>query len=323
MDARWKGATFEQALACAIPEGIELDTYACATVSALLAGYYDYYGAKDNYVSKIYPEKVFKSLIPLTQGWTAEGKIDGVGRLRDGRSVLIEAKTTSQSLLDGSDYWLRLRYNLQVLQYVTEARKAGWDIAEIIYDVTRKPAIRPKAVDDLDENGLKIVVDSLGRRIFNKNGKPRQSMGNDENGLPLLVQSHIETPDEYCDRLWADTIARPTFYFGRREVPVLDSDLEDFEKQRWTIIGMIENLRLGENIITAGTPPLVVDREASAWPRNVGEHCKYCAYSSFCLQNIDPMQGGNLPAGFTIQEFNPELYDTTEQESEPDAAAAV
>ena len=47
------------------------------------------------------------------------------------------------------------------------AGKLGYDISMVYYDVCRKPAIRPyKSVNELDEQGRKIIVDSSGKRVF-------------------------------------------------------------------------------------------------------------------------------------------------------------
>jgi hypothetical protein len=320
MEARWKGATYEDALLMAIPEGIDLDDYACATLAGLLAGYYDYYGPKET-VGKLEPEIQFDEPISEAGAFTMQGKIDGLGSLKDGRSVLIEAKTTGDQISPDSDYWLRLRFNLQVYQYVDAARKMGWDISEVIYDVTRKPSIKPKEVFDLDKNKLKIVIDSQGKRIYGTKkvevtigkgkkarkekqvvedrDKPRQS-GDKEKGW--TVKSHIETPDEFSERLWRDTLYRPDFYFVRREVPIIDSELQQFYNQRKALCGVVEHYREQQQ-----TP---FDQEA--WPRNVSSNsCDFCAYKSFCLLNIT-VDINQPPQGYSIKGFNPELEQVVE-----------
>lgn len=301
MDARWSGATYDEALAIAIPEGIDLDAYACATIAGLLAGYYDYYGKREK-AGKIHPEVQFDSEIEGTD-FRSQGKMDGLGSLKDGRSVLVEAKTTGSPIDPGSDYWLRLRFNIQVLHYVSEARKLGWELAEAFYDVTRKPQIEPKQVCDLDKDGLKIVLDKNGRRVFGKNDKPRQS-GDEEQGW--TVKTHIETPDEFGDRLWKDIGERPEFYFKRHEIPIIDQEVEDFERQRFEMVNMITHFRSQEwGKLTKG-------RDPQAWPRNVSvDTCNWCDYKNFCLQNIS-VDLNRPPQGFSIQPFNQELEPTVE-----------
>lgn len=290
MEARWKDADYEQALAAAIPEGIELDNYSCSTIAALLAGYYDFYGSNET-CAEIQPEQQF--CYDVGNGFTAEGKLDGIGTLRDSRQAIVESKTTGDSVSDGSDYWLRLLFDMQCLQYIHAARQAGWDISVLIYDVVRKPSIRPKTIVDQTKT------------------KKREKI------------EHFETPDEYCDRLYLDTKARPEFYFARREVPIIDQQIESFIRQREAIANLILSLRKEEVMIVKGIEAEKYYRDPEAWPRNVSENtCKFCSFKSFCLANID-IDIRNPPAGFSIKPFNPELdqYDTTETTDATSSAA--
>ena len=321
MEERWKGKSYDEALAAALPEAIELTAYDCSVLAALLAGYYDHYG-KIERVAKMSPEIQFD--IELEDGFRGRGKIDGLGSLKNGRSVLVEAKTTGDSIEPDSDYWLRLRFNMQVYQYADAAIKNGWDLTEVIYDVVRKPSIRPREVYDLDKLGRKIVVDAQGKRIYatkkievtigkgkkarkekqevEDTNNPRQS-GDKSKGWDL--KSHVETPDEFCDRLWKDTLARPNFYYCRKEVPILDSEIDQFIRQRSALVKLIQHYRSQENCN-------VGDRDPEAWPRNVSTNtCDFCKFKSFCLQNISP-DFNCLPEGFSVQPFNPEL-DPVEQ----------
>jgi hypothetical protein len=254
--------------------------------------------------------------------------MDCIGRRNDKRSVIIECKTTGDSIDAASEYWLRLNFNLQLFQYYVAATLNGWKISEVLYDVTRKPSIRPKQIIDLDEKGLKIVKDKDGNRVYDvktvrtvvkskskkvKDGivlsevkTPRQS-ASESNGW--TVSAHLETPDEFCDRLWKDTKARPEFYFRRREVAILDSDVRQFELQRAAYIKMILALRKNERGL---------EHPEDAHPRNVSTNtCRGCEYKSFCLMNVR-VDINNPPQGFAIQPLNPELkddYDTTENEN--------
>jgi hypothetical protein len=295
MESRWNGADYDGALAAALPEGCGFDEYTMATISGLLAAYYEIYGATETF-GQMTPEVQFRS--ELGDGvFTCEGKIDGLGILNDGREALIESKTTSDSIAPDSDYWLRLAFNLQIYQYVCEARKLGHDLATCYYDVTRKPMIQPKQIPTLDENAKKIVIDSAGVRQFRKDGVTPLESANTEKGF--VVQSALETPEQFCDRLYTDCLARPDFYFVRKEVPIIDQQIDSFEKQRLAISKIIRSIRASETRIDA--------RDPEAWPRNVSEHtCDFCQFKSFCLQNIS-VDIPTPPEGFTVQPFNPEL----------------
>ncbi len=251
MEARWTGATYEDALSRALDTAKDFDEATVATISGLLAGYFNRW--TDDPVKELHPEVEFRYPLAGSRSFDCAGKIDGLGVLHDGRLALVEHKTTSTDVGPDSDYWIRLRANPQVMQYILAARALGWDVAVVLYDVTRKPSIRVK---------------------------------------------QNETPEDYAERLAEDCRTRPEFYFARREVPILEDDLEEFTVQRLELSRMILGLKSASRRAR---------RPEHGWPRHLTEmHCKLCDYSSFCLQNIvpDPAQP---PAGFRVGRINPEL----------------
>jgi len=268
-----------------------LDELQVATLTGLLTGYYKVYS--NDPIKELKPEQEFRFSLAGSRTFDVAGKIDGLGTHEDGRPLMLEHKTTSDSVEPASDYWLRLRCNNQIMQYVRAARLCGLPVEIILYDVCRKPQIKPKLIPVLDESGRKIVLDAAGNRVMKKDGTPRESAGDG-----MIVQSRTETAEEYGQRLTEDTVARPEFYFARREVPVLDQDLEEFVIQRLELSRMILQLRRASRRTA---------KPHQAWPRNCsGMTCQFCEYSSFCLQNIS-VDPANPPAGFTVGDKNPEL----------------
>jgi hypothetical protein len=292
MEARATGATIEAAFEKALVGKIELDELQVATLSGMLAGYYAAYAV--DIIQSVHPEVEFRIPLAGSRSFEAAGKIDGLGVLTDGRLVLIEHKTTGDQIEPDSEYWLRLRGNIQIMQYVLAARALGWDIQTVLYDVARKPAIRPKQIPSLDAEGRKIVLDAQGNRVMKKDGTPRES-GDTVAGW--TVQTTLETPEDFGDRLAADTRERPEFYFARREVPVMDDDLHEFEVQRLVIARQILCCR-GEARRAA--------KPEHGWPRNVGDACSWCDFAGFCLQN-GTIDTAHPPAGFRISATSPEL----------------
>jgi hypothetical protein len=293
MEARWQGLGFEAALEAAV-KGMSFEEVQIATLSGLLAGYYRRYELE--IVKELQPEVEFRHPIEGSRSFDSAGKIDGLGVLHDGRLVLMEHKTTSDSVDTGSDFWLRLRLNQQVMQYVVAARALGWDVQLILYDVTKKPSISPlSAIPVLDEHGLRIVRGPGGERVFKKDGSPRET-ADKEKGFTL--ETRPESAEQYGDRLAADTQERPDFYYARREVPVLDQDLEEFKVQRYELSKLILALRQAERRTSL--------RE-QAWPRNVnGMSCQGCEFSGFCLQGVHA-DGEHVPAGFRAGSAHSEL----------------
>ena len=260
-EARWRGADYQTALATAVPEQTKFEPIDLATFSALLAGYYRHYeheAGTDTLVKELNPEVEFCLPLAKSRTFRVAGKMDGLAVLHDGRLALKEDKTTKDSVAPDSDYWLRLRFNPQLLQYILAARTLGWDVATVVYDVVRKPAIRPKQI-------------------------PKQD--------------RVETPQEFAQRLFEDTIARPDFYFARREVPILEDNLDEFREHREVIAQTILHNRRSETRFA---------KPERAWMRNVSERtCNFCPYQ-FCLHNIG-VDLATPPAGFRVGDPHPEL----------------
>jgi len=170
------------------------------------------------------------------------GVIDGI---TENPCWVVERKTTASDISEQSDYWTRLRGDRQVQIYVMGARSIGFDPESVIYDVARKPAIR---------------------------------------------QKQTETVDEYADRLLADTRERPDFYFSRREIPIIESDINRVYAELEQTASDISHRR-----------------KCGIWQRNVTERtCPGCEFSGPCLSGvkIDP---ASPPAGFTVGSIFPEL----------------
>jgi hypothetical protein len=115
---------------------------------------------------------------------------------------------------------------------------------------------------------------------------------------PGIRQKQTETVEAYGERLAADARTRADFYFARREVPILDQDVAEFEVQRLELSRLILALRAASRR---------AQRPEQAWPRNCGAMtCRFCEFEGFCMQNIgvDP---AFPPAGFRVGPVHEEL----------------
>lgn len=137
------------------------------TVRQLLAGHFWRYGQDD--LTFVEVERRFD--IPLvnpdtnalSRTFTLAGKIDGIVRLPDGRLAVLEYKTAGEDIGTDSEYWLRLRCDPQISQYVLAARAVGHDVATVLYDVTRKPTIRLRKNESSEEYAARLLAD-IGER---------------------------------------------------------------------------------------------------------------------------------------------------------------
>lgn len=213
------------------------------------------------------------------------GKIDRIWSIADeeniSKIVVGETKTTSEDIEPESDYWTRLRRDHQISGYVLAAQKLGYRVDTVLYDVIKKPTIKPKQIPLLDDQGQKQVFDPAGNRIFNKsNGKPRQTASLEDN---WVIKTRPETTDEYGARVFSEMGADPDRWFARKEIPRLIGDLDEFQEELWM---QAEEMR--------------ERRTKGRWFRNTSA-CKtfnsLCEYNDIC----DTWKlGSPLPLGFQI-----------------------
>jgi len=264
------------------------------TVECLVAGYA--WRWKNQPLETLEVEQTFDLPVinPETQAqstcWTMRGKIDGVVRLEDGREAIIEHKIISQDIAPESDFWRRLQLDSQISLYVWAARHRFPEISTVLYDVVRKPTIRPATVPLMDNDGLKVVLDSSGERVYGKTGKPRQT-GSTADGY--VLQSRQQTPDEWAEKLMDDIARRPEFYFQRHEIARLDSDLQEMQEEVWDIQ---KTMRDAQN--------------RDRWYKTVAmDSCTWCAFFGLCSSRYEPVEG-EAPDGFQfVTTLHPELEE--------------
>lgn len=297
----WQGP--EQALSDALaaiqanaPKA-EADAYVQSVAQAMIEGYHDRW--KDDGMEVLAVEQHYQ--IPLvnpdTQGisrtWQLAGKIDGIVRTSDGKVRVIEHKTTSDILDPESRYWTKLAIDGQVSGYYMGAKALGYEVEGCVYDVLRKPALRPTQVPVLDEDGQKIVLDANGERVKTAKGTWRQT---GDTALGYALQVRPETPEELYARLKADIAAQPDRYFRRQEVPRLEADLVEYLGDMWAV---------GREIAEA--------QNNGRWPKNPRSCDNYgtCPYFEVCAgrESIDN------PHVFRRGPTHPELQATPNQET--------
>ena len=115
----------------------------------------------------------------------------------------------------------------------------------------------------------------------------RQS-GDAAKGWTMQVRS--ETPTEFAARLSEDIAGRPEFYFARKEIPRLSSDIEEFRAELWQQQQAIREAQ-----------------KNGRWYRNPAQCCTMgrCSYLDICHAGI---HADAPPAGFIrVENVHPEL----------------
>ena len=259
----------------------------CVTVQCLVHGYA--YAWSSASLEIIESEKTFSLPIinpetgSASRTFTQAGKRDRIAKLDDGRLALMETKFVSDDLADDSDYWRMLSINQQLSKYILAARADGIDVQTTIQDVIRKPTIKPCDQPELDEHGLVVVRDATGQRVKKKDGHWRLTADEDKG---FTIRKYPMTADQWRAKLSADISADPAKYFARREIPRLDSDLDEYRHELWYIADAIR-----------------LCRNSGRWFRNSGS-CKrfnsLCPYYPLCAGIISTTNG--IPEGFRLAE---------------------
>jgi hypothetical protein len=196
------------------------DEYTAMTLKALFEGYRNRWEEYDrNTYEAICTERAFKAPLmnPETGGisktFHLAGKIDALAKEKaTGKVVIVEHKTTGQDIGPGSDYWRKLPIDGQVSGYYVGAEAIDYPASKCLYDVIRKPTIKP----------LKATPED--KRKYNKDGS-----------LSKACRENDETPDEWYERLTADIASRPDYYYARIEISRSDNDLMEYLFDMWAV----------------------------------------------------------------------------------------
>lgn len=247
-------------------------------VVAMVKAYYYRY-ASDPILKYVASELAFdlpvldpdREALPYTRN---AGKIDGIAELPDGKLAIVEHKTTGDDIEDDAPYWDTLLMDYQLSRYFLAAQELGYDVQTIIYDVTRKPQIRPR----------QILKTERQRATFNKNYF----------GIKLddMCPDH-ETPKMYGARLYDDmTKNRGSFYFQRREITRLVADIAAYRKEQFATARQI-----------FAAAELSEDLGIHAYPRNTKSCTMFgqCEYFQICRGLLGNPEEA-VPAGFRISE---------------------
>ena len=190
---------------------------------------------------------------------TLDGRVERPSN--PGRILLLEHKTTSRSIDPDSDYIRALRLDPQLNRYA-----AATGIQHILYDVIKKPGIRPKAITKAAAKGIQEEGLYHGE-VADKTRIPKR-----------------ETPELFRNRLVEDIARRPGSYFARFNISRLRSDIAESKRDDWGVHQQI-----------------LASKRTSNFPRNTRSclapyKCDYC---DLCFAGESPSSlGGEVPDGF-------------------------
>ena len=232
------------------------------------------------------------------------GKIDVVVQDDKGHLLVLDHKTTSEDIVDpAASFWRQLVVEAQPTHYLLLKWLQGEKMAGAMWDVIRKPTIRPEQVPLRDERGFKIVLGEDGIRVRNAPKKAKKScdtchglgVGFDDRDCPCTLgdwrqsgdasqgytlMSRLQTPEEWEEKLSTDIASRPEFYFQRRSIPRLDAELMEYAGDLWQSSQLILAARATQrDLERKGKDPRI------AWPKHPGSCMNYgraCQFLGIC-----------------------------------------
>lgn len=165
LEARANGKNCLEAIDAALTTAGDapFDPAEAAKLEGLLRGYFARYEGAAEVVREFKPEVEFCFKVPGLRGVLLAGKIDGVVTLSDGRSGIIEHKTTGEDISYGSEYWDNINRN-QIALYGIAQEINGSRPSVYLYDVIRKPTIRQTQKETPEEYGERLAIDCTENR---------------------------------------------------------------------------------------------------------------------------------------------------------------
>jgi PD-(D/E)XK nuclease superfamily len=250
----------------ATPTSNESQQLVAAKCRGLMAGYHARWAESPYRIADV--EYLLRSDLwnPATnrksRSFTVAGKID-VAFVLDGKRIIVDHKTTSEDISDPlAPYWRQLVVEAQPTHYILLEWLNGRRVDGALWDVVRKPQIRPAKLSKAEIKSIVFTKQYCGAKLSDE--------------MVGLVQStERESFHLYEARLAQDCmVERPGWYFQRRAIPRLENEIHEHATELWDH---------GQEIIHA--------RSVERWPRNSGACMLYrtpCKFLGICSGHDTP-----------------------------------
>lgn len=283
-NARRPGATTPPLAAALAQLPGTLDPYVRARAEAMLAGYAVAWDAIECEVLGVEVEFRLPLINPESgapsRTWQLGGKLDVVVRLADGRTAIIEHKTTSEDASAGSTYRSRLTLDGQVSAYFDGAAALGHVADVCIYDVLVKPKQRPSKATPVEDRQY-TQPKSRACKLCGKKTAPPAPHRDEETGTDCVDGRVItdaggrlyanqrledETPEEYRARCVEAIIADPNAYFQRVEVVRLAVERDEYAFDVWQLGRQIREAEIAKRAPRNPDACFRYGTECEFWP---------------------------------------------------------
>lgn len=225
------GASVAAVSALYPPDPTERDQVLASMVIGIMVGYDARWRGAGWVTAAVEQEFVLPIINPETgrssRTFRQAGKIDGIALWTDDRLYQIEHKSTTEDISDpAGPYFRRLAIESQVSQYVLAKWQQGVHLDGTLYDVIRRPGIRPKAISKADQKAIAETGIYCGFNI-----DPPADVTREDAYL-------------YQCRVARECLEQPERYFARVSVPRLDTEVLEYAQELWEMADQIRLARV-------------------------------------------------------------------------------
>lgn len=240
----------------------ETDAYELARAEAMMEGYDARWGGEQYEVLGVEVEFRAPLINPETgarsRTFERAGKVDVV--VRQGiRTFVVEHKSSGEDIGPGSSFWARLRMGGQSSGYIRGAEALGHQVEGVLYDVARKPDLRPYKATPIEDRTYtkprykqcpeckKKNPPPLPHAYEIEGDQPQCCQEDPEGGARRVICTDVggrlhancraadETVDEYRDRVRAAIAEDPDRYYQRGLVVRLEAQLAEADGELWQL----------------------------------------------------------------------------------------
>lgn len=203
----------------------------CAAIRGLLIGYDARYRVAQQQITlnPMESTEVVRNA-PLTnpdtghnsRTWSTVGIIDKLG-MENSQSVIWDHKTTSSDISDpAGPYWRQLSIADQPSHYELLLLQHGERPSRVVWDVVRKPSIKPKQISKKDRERIVEFGEYCGFALSREALK----------SAPTIER---ESGEFYQYRVAQSCLDDPMRYFARRDTPRTNEQLAEYASELWEI----------------------------------------------------------------------------------------
>ena len=194
------------------------------------------------------------------------GKVDVLCKRHD-KTFVMDHKTTSDDIVDpDSTYWRQLAIEGQANLYLLAQHLQGIRVDGAIWDVIKKPGIRPKKIAKADQKAILAFHKYCGFPVSAVAENHILAFGNENNEL-------------YEHRVARLTLDEPEKYFQRRPLIRLEQEISDYAMELWELArDIIDSRRRVAELAKTCYAALPVRNCGSCM--NYGRPCEYLGICS-------------------------------------------